>query len=114
MSSIKSQAIGQLIEQHGSGAASPAMLTLQDYPLPTGDILAAPLRLLKLVHVAALAVLCLSTATAHAASASVEDERLLATARLWRDVKLYHLAVARGQVDWDAALVASLPAIRAA
>ena len=39
---------------------------------------------------------------------------MVAVAKLWRDVKWFHPALARGDVDWDAALVASLPKIQAA
>ncbi|WP_167759816.1 S41 family peptidase [Massilia horti] len=76
--------------------------------------MSAPRRLKNFLRCTAVSVLLLATTALHAAPRTEADERLLATARLWRDVKLYHLAVARGEVDWDAALVASLPAIRAA
>jgi C-terminal processing protease CtpA/Prc len=39
---------------------------------------------------------------------------MLGVARLWRDVRLYQPDVARGKIDWDKALVDSLPALRSA
>ncbi len=43
-----------------------------------------------------------------------EAERLLATAKLWATVEYFHPYVATRLIDWDAALVRALPAIRTA
>ncbi|MDB5754692.1 MAG: hypothetical protein JWR56_1120, partial [Massilia sp.] len=60
-----------------------------------------------------VSALLLSAAVSNAGN-TAEDERLLGVARLWRDVKLYHPEVVRGKVDWDDALVTSLPAMASA
>lgn len=43
-----------------------------------------------------------------------ESDRLIATAKLWAAVNYFHPYLASGKVDWDAALVHALPAIRSA
>lgn len=49
-----------------------------------------------------------------APSDSVRVERLAALGRLWGAVKFFHPALASGGVDWDSALVAAIPKVRAA
>lgn len=41
-------------------------------------------------------------------------ERLIAISRLWVTVNYFHPYIAAGKIDWDQALVRSLPQIRAA
>src|ERR1700761_1138862 len=43
-----------------------------------------------------------------------EAGRLMATAKLWAAVNYFHPKLASNRVDWDAALVKALPAIRSA
>jgi hypothetical protein len=45
---------------------------------------------------------------------TTEQDRLIATAKLWGTVKYFHPYLAYRDIDWDKALVAALPAIRAA
>ena len=61
-----------------------------------------------------LASCCLAPLQLGAAELDANDQRMVAVAKLWRDVKWFHPALARGDVDWDAALVAALPKIQAA
>ncbi|HSM17347.1 MAG TPA: S41 family peptidase, partial [Gemmatimonadales bacterium] len=47
--------------------------------------------------------------------ASIEAKRLVGLARVWGHVKYFHPALAyRSDVDWDSALVAAIPRVRAA
>lgn len=49
-----------------------------------------------------------------AQSTTSEQDRLIATARLWATVKYFHPYLAYRDIDWDKALVNALPRIRAA
>jgi len=60
----------------------------------------------------ALALLLCRVACAQ--SGTSEQDRLIATARLWGTVKYFHPYLAYRDVDWDKALVDALPRIRAA
>jgi C-terminal processing protease CtpA/Prc len=51
---------------------------------------------------------------AFAQSSASEQDRLIATARLWATVEYFHPYLAYRDIDWDKALVDALPAIRAA
>ncbi|MBV9495757.1 MAG: hypothetical protein JOZ54_16035 [Acidobacteria bacterium] len=46
--------------------------------------------------------------------AATETERLVALARVWSEVRYLHPHLATKNVDWDAALVHAIPAVRAA
>jgi len=50
---------------------------------------------------------------AGAQSSTSEQDRLIATARLWGTVKYFHPYLAYRNIDWDKALVQALPKIRA-
>ncbi|HEX3681073.1 MAG TPA: hypothetical protein VHU83_00930 [Bryobacteraceae bacterium] len=60
----------------------------------------------------ALALLVCRAACAQ--SSISEQDRLIATARLWGTVKYFHPYLAYRKIDWDKALVDALPMIRAA
>lgn len=55
-----------------------------------------------------------SLCAAEPATRSPADQRLLGLAELWRDVKLYHPALATGKVDWDTAMADKLAPLQAA
>jgi C-terminal processing protease CtpA/Prc len=67
-----------------------------------------------LLPAAALFFSCGSFATPTAADFPGETDRLIATAKLWAAVNYFHPKLTQHQVNWDAALVAALPAIRTA
>ncbi len=69
---------------------------------------------LRLVAFTAGAMLWSMCAAAPPAARSPADQRMLRLAELWRDVKLYHPALATTRVDWDMAMANSLPALQAA
>jgi C-terminal processing protease CtpA/Prc len=60
------------------------------------------------------AVALLLSQAALAQSTASEQDRLIATARLWATVKYFHPYLAYRDIDWDKALVDALPQIRAA
>jgi carboxyl-terminal processing protease len=43
-----------------------------------------------------------------------QTTRLAALAKVWGLLKYYHPEVAKGQIDWDAALISAIPAVKAA
>ena len=62
------------------------------------------------------ATLLLVAATTHSASAQSpeETERLTALGQVWGFLKYFHPGVATGTIDWDSALVTTVPKVRAA
>jgi C-terminal processing protease CtpA/Prc len=68
----------------------------------------------QLVQSLVLISCCVVSLQLRAAELTPADQRLVAVAKLWRDVKWLHPALAHGDVDWDAALAGSLPQIHAA
>ncbi|MES2038694.1 MAG: S41 family peptidase [Pseudomonadota bacterium] len=50
----------------------------------------------------------------HAQTLNQQEMRLRDLAQLWRDIKWRHPALAKGNVDWDRALVTALPKVQAA
>jgi C-terminal processing protease CtpA/Prc len=60
-------------------------------------------------------LLCLLlTALAQAQSVPSESDRLLSTAKLWITVKYFHPSLAYRDINWDQALIDTLPKIRSA
>src|SRR5512138_2046259 len=53
-------------------------------------------------------------ASAQTAGDSLRVARLAALGRLWGAVKYFHPALVSRPIDWDAALVAAIPRVRAA
>lgn len=68
----------------------------------------------RLPAFAACALLWTLCTAAAPAAPTPADQRLLGVAELWREVKLFHPALARAGVDWDTALADNLPALQAA
>ncbi len=62
----------------------------------------------------ALSLLGPQQARAQSAADSIRIARLAALGRLWGAVKYFHPALVSRPVDWDAALVAAIPRVRAA
>ncbi len=60
------------------------------------------------------AVALLATRSALAQQSTTENDRLLATGKLWVTLKYFHPYLAYRPIDWDKALVDALPGIRAA
>ena len=59
-------------------------------------------------------IAALLSASAHPVAAQSEVDRLASLGRVWGFLKYYHPGVAMGGMNWDSALVASVPAVRAA
>ncbi|HLY01142.1 MAG TPA: S41 family peptidase [Candidatus Cybelea sp.] len=63
------------------------------------------------IAVVSLAVAFLSTGTWARAIAPTPEQRLLATMKLWGDIRLFDPQASDGSVDWDAAFMQAEPAI---
>ncbi len=61
-----------------------------------------------------VALLCLSNIGLSADTLPNEQDRLLSTANLWATVEYFHPYLAYRNIDWDGALIQTLPAIRSA
>jgi len=67
----------------------------------------------RTVALVALAIVAFGAVTAEAQSREQID-RLTALGQVWGFLKYYHPGVAAGSIDWDSALVATVPKVRAA